>query len=73
MNRGQLTSLTHCKKCGIPIEIHPHWEEVKCNNCGIWNNLKYDYGYNKNLMYYDNTEFINKLKTIDTKSKSTKN
>lgn len=39
MNRGQLVSLTYCDKCRTPIEIHPHWKEVKCKNCGTVNNL----------------------------------
>lgn len=39
MNRGQLTSLIYCGRCHIPIEIHPHWKEVKCENCGKINNL----------------------------------
>lgn len=62
MNRGQLTSLTYCKKCRQPIEIYPHWEEVICKRCGALNNLKYNLAEDNNLVYYDNTEFINELK-----------
>lgn len=33
MNLGQLVSLTHCKDCGVAIEIYPHQKSIKCPNC----------------------------------------
>lgn len=44
MNLGQITSLVHCKKCGMPIEIHPNQENVVCKNCNKVINLKCIFG-----------------------------
>lgn len=39
---GQLVSLIHCKKCGIPIEISVTQEYVICPNCKKTISLKYN-------------------------------
>ncbi|MEG2289537.1 MAG: hypothetical protein RSC24_06180 [Clostridium sp.] len=64
MNKGQLTSVTYCKKCHEPIEIFPHWEGAICKSCGQLNNLKYNYAEKGNLTYYDNTTFLNELESL---------
>lgn len=40
MNKGQLTSLTHCINCGNSIETYPSQESVECCICTNIINLK---------------------------------
>lgn len=51
MNLGQLTSLIHCKNCGLPMEIYPSQDSIKCTVCGADNDLKM-----KNLFTEDKPE-----------------
>lgn len=40
INLGEITSLIHCSKCCIPIEIYPSQKEVVCKNCNNKINLE---------------------------------
>lgn len=44
INLGQITSLVHCRKCGVGIEINPHQESVICKICNTEINLRFDFG-----------------------------
>ena len=51
INLGQLVSLIHCKECGMPIEIYPHQENVKCPNCSKDISLVYEFGLDRSSSY----------------------
>lgn len=61
MNLGQLTSLTNCKYCGLPIEIYPDQKDVVCKHCGKRNDLEFEFSvvegqkinkdYQRNLLF----------------------
>lgn len=40
MNLGQLTSMTNCETCHMPLEVYTNQSEVICKYCGKKNNLK---------------------------------
>ncbi|MBS4893738.1 MAG: hypothetical protein KHZ90_08185 [Veillonella parvula] len=71
MNLGQLTSMTNCETCHMPLEIFANKSEVICKYCGRKNNLKI-----KQLWDSDNIKIsknpiyklklnTDKIKTID--------
>ncbi|NFI09745.1 hypothetical protein FDF97_15240 [Clostridium botulinum] len=60
INLGQITSLIHCKDCGMPIEIYPSQKETVCKNCSNRINLECILGIDLAKDY--NSHFKNKIK-----------
>ncbi|MGV2640036.1 hypothetical protein GNF86_01085 [Clostridium perfringens] len=71
MNLGQLTSITNCETCHMPLEVYANQSEIICKYCGKKNNLKIKqlWGSN-NIKISSNPTYklklnIDKIKTID--------
>ncbi|XZN14463.1 hypothetical protein ACSW9O_15460 (plasmid) [Clostridium perfringens] len=81
MNLGQLTSLTNCEYCGLPMEIYPDQKGTTCKQCGKRNDLEFkfsvgegekitrDYQYNSSFIpdYWSSNIMSIKDKTIKKK------
>lgn len=70
MNMGQLTSMTHCESCRMPLAIFPHETEIICKFCGTKNNLveelDIDNGIKLSMKPIRKLKLnVDKIKTID--------
>lgn len=69
MNLGQLTSITSCETCHMPLEVYTNQSEIICKYCGKKNNLKQLWD-SSNIKINSNPTYklklnTDKIKTID--------
>lgn len=70
MNMGQLTSMTYCESCHMPLAIFPYETEIICKFCGTKNNLVeegfLDNGIKLSMKPIHKLKLnVDKIKTID--------
>lgn len=71
MNLGQLTSITNCETCHMPLEVYTNQSEIICKYWGKKNNLKIKQLWDSsNIKISSNPTYklklnIDKIKTID--------